>query len=731
MRKILAVLLLIMMVAGVRVYASSTIIVDDYLNGKDITRYDNYLVYYSFNASLKSPANQWGYEIAVNKDHFVIDCNTKATMEGGGYIISGHGTKKDQLMNVKVGDQVTIDWKTKKIIIARDPLLSSQFLAHRFLQTATVEYEHAIAVGYRFDEVFVNQLLELNREDQLVIDEIVGKENPTASEINQVSQLAKDIEARALSIKYLTSYSQTTEIRALWHRPNAASLKEDNLANLQAFVQEVKSLGFNTLFVETLWNGYVSYRSELMSTHPQVASFTYGEEYQNDYIAALIGECRKVGIDVHAWCHTFNGGDASYKAASIKDEWLLEDYQGLTLHPNVYGGSYFLDPSNPEVLTFLTNVFSEMIEKYDFAGLQLDYIRYDDNNYAQSPIRDSGYGLLPETRFKEAYGLTGDVRTLIKQSANLAKWNQWRQNNITNAVKVFSQTLRRLKPDIIISADVVADINNAKATCMQDWQTWVKRGYLDLLCPMIYTGSADVVEKDSLAIMKQMKNLSFLASGIAPTYYGYSLEINHDQFIATRAADGVAFFASQNVVGLADVSASIKTGVFRYPALSPLVKTSLVINHGLIGLKQYVQTAMINEAKQTMFLNYVDEMIEMDCENPADYQKLMEKMLDVQTMASAINSNFQRDFFVQELGHLIHILDVKISREMMAFGYYDPSDGERLDPSLFSYPKVKTEPEPEPEPETERGCLKIFTAPVWLFWGALMLLFRKKERGSI
>lgn len=69
-----------------------------------------------------------------------------------------------------------------------------------------------------------------------------------------------------------------------------------------------------------------------------------------------------------------------------------------------------------------------------------------------------------------------------------------------------------------------------------------------------------------------------------------------------------------------------------------------MINHGLIGLKQYVQTAMINEAKQTMFLNYVDEMIEMDCENPADYQKLMEKMLDVQTMASAINSNFQRDF---------------------------------------------------------------------------------------
>jgi uncharacterized lipoprotein YddW (UPF0748 family) len=652
--------------------AASDVVMDDILNGKDIVRQENYLVYYSYNETGRSPANQWGYEIAVNKDHFVTECATNVSMEAGGYVISGHGTKKVALQSVKVGDIVSIEWTTKRILITRDDIDSPMFLAKRNLALAIENHDAAKAGKYQIDDAAIEALIASETAKVAQIEAIAAKETPTADEISQVSVLSKETDFLTEEVIFRTSYSQNMEIRALWHRPNAAGIKEDNLENLKRFVQEVKDLGFNTLFVETYWNGFVSYRSEILETHPQVSAFSYGEEYGNDYIAALIGECKKQGIGVHAWCHTFNAGNSEHKSAAVKDAWLLENYQGLTLHPNPYGGSYYLDPSNPEVLSFLEGVFLEMAEKYDFEGIQLDYIRYYDNNYSGSPIRDSGYGEYPENKFKQEYSLTGDVRALILQSANLAKWNAWRQGNITKAVERFSKALRNLRPEIVVSADVVSSINYAKATYMQDWETWVEKGYVDMLCPMIYTGSASAVSADAAAIKNSLGNLAFLDSGIAPTYYGYSCLVNHEEIIATSIGSGLAFFASQNVVGVEDVSQSLKIGVFRTDAISPLRKASEVVSTVLESLTAYLTSAMEGQPNQDLFLNHLAEAAAMACENPEDYQNLMTKLEFISVLTPYIGSVSVRTIFKNQIDRLVDVLDIKISRELIGLGFYDP-----------------------------------------------------------
>src|SRR5690606_33501589 len=105
----------------------------------------------------------------------------------------------------------------------------------------------------------------------------------------------------------------------------------------------------------------------------------------------------------------------------------------------------------------------------NFAGIQYDYIRYYDNNFNSTPIRDSGYGENAEKKFKEAYNLNGDVRTLVKQLNYRSMWNEWRQNNISSAVARYSKKIHSVNPDLIVSAAVVSNLQNAREIYMQDW----------------------------------------------------------------------------------------------------------------------------------------------------------------------------------------------------------------------------------------------------------------------
>jgi len=716
---------------------TSSIVFSDTLNGKEITRNENFLVYYAYNSTQRSPANQWGYEISVNENNVVVEVATNVTILPNGYAISGHGTKKESLMNVMVGDIVEIDHTTLSIDIIRDQVQSSMFKAQINIEKANEHFQMAKLGFYSFDQDRVNTIISDINSKYQEMEIYAEKENITADEIETLKSINNEINSLTEDVIYMTSKSNNIEIRALWHRPNATDIKENSLNGVIKFVTKVKELGFNTLYVETLWNGFVSYRSEILETHPQLATFYYGEEYQYDYIAALIGEANKLDIDVHAWNHTFNAGNSVYKASAVKDEWLVENYQGDTLHPNAYGGSYYLDPSNEEVLDFVESVFIEMVTNYNFAGIQLDYIRYYDNNYSQAVIRDSGYGELAETKFKEKYNLEGDVRNLILNTSNRELWNQWRQDNITEAVRRLSNSLKSNDKDIVISADVVANINIAKATYMQDWKSWVDKGYIDLLCPMIYTGSSEAVYNQSIAIKNGLKNLSFLSSGIAPIYYGYSVMTNHDQVSATSLTGGSAIFASQNVIGIAAVENSLKNGLYRTTAVSPLSSSKKIVDEFVSHEINYFNQFLEGYEHLDMFIEKLEEIKNAENNNPSDYQEIKTKLEFLSDLSGYLNNEVIRLEFISRIENVIDILDIKISRELISLGFYDPTNGPRPNPDDFEYessqPVTPNDPqEPsipnDPTEEPKKGCLdfSFLNSSIVFGFGLIYLISRRK-----
>ncbi len=66
---------------------------------------------------------------------------------------------------------------------------------------------------------------------------------------------------------------------------------------------------------------------------------------------------------------------------------------------------------------------------------------------------------------------------------------------MTNLVKRVSEGIRRIKPNIEISAAVFPDPKTAAVDKGQDWSDWMKKGYLDAICPMAYSQNTDLVLK--------------------------------------------------------------------------------------------------------------------------------------------------------------------------------------------------------------------------------------------
>lgn len=687
MKKILLILMLTCLLIPFSVKAESTTIFSEQIDSIDGERFENYLVYYSDKGLDFSGANVWGYEVAVDQNDVVVESATNVKMPDGGFILSAHGTKKTGLMEVQIGDIVEVDLIAKTVEIIRDPIQSSYLRSLSNKDKANANYNFAVDNYLVFDKEAVEYELQQIDSAFQEMDTLYQASEIDAGMETQIVTLAYEIQGRTAKVTYMTTKTRTIEVRAIWHRPNATDIKEDTLQGIKSLLDKFQELGFNAIYLESFWNGFTSGRSEILDTHPNLASFTYGEEYGNDYLKAFITEANKRNIDVHAWVHTFNAGNSTYLSSAVKSEWLVENYQGLTLHPNAYGGSYYLDPSNQEVLDFVLAMLEEMMQDYEFAGIQLDYIRYYDNNFSNlSEIRDSGYNALANELFLDAYDLTGDVRTLIVDPTNRSMWFEWRQNNITNAVKYFVNNLREINPEIIISADVVGDISSARNTYMQDWLTWVRNGYIDLLCPMIYTSSNTRLDSVSETVFNQLENNTFLSSGIAAIYQGDTVEKQLEQVVITAKRGGTAIFASQNVIGSSEAEKSLKNGVYRNEAISPFEDMGNIVNIVMNFLEDLVSENLSDSTVRKMFMDHFADMKNMSVKNPGEYSELYDKVKFVRTITPYIADTVLSETVNEELSALEHVLDVRITRELITLGYFNPEiDGERPDPTIFEY----------------------------------------------
>lgn len=276
------------------------------------------------------------------------------------------------------------------------------------------------------------------------------------------------------------------EYRAMWvTRYELTSTK-----NIDELISKAVSHNFNTLFVQVCGRGTAFYDSALLPKDSSVPSF--------DPLSEVLSRAQKKNIEIHAWVNTLYVW--SNKEKPQAPEHVLNQHQNWLL---CYGqntdGSYFLNPALPEVRQHVTNICLEIAKKYPVAGVHLDYTRLPGKKFSSNDeiaCRD----------FEKKNGV--DPRALLKNKEvairlygqeeykeYLAKWDQYNRTNINILVKEISQSLAKEKPNVLLSAAVVADYELANNNYYQDWAQWLADGYVDLIVPMAYSTREDVVHK--------------------------------------------------------------------------------------------------------------------------------------------------------------------------------------------------------------------------------------------
>ena len=268
------------------------------------------------------------------------------------------------------------------------------------------------------------------------------------------------------------------EVRAVWlttlmgldwpSRP--ANNAEDTAAQkkeLCNMLDKLKAVGINTVLFQARIRSTTAYES---AYEPWDGIFTgkSGKTPLYDPLAFAIDECHKRNMECHAWVVAF----PICKVAIAKQ---LGKRALPAIQPKLCqrcGDQWMMDPGVPQTATYLANICKEIATKYNVDGIHLDYIRYPEKGI---PFNDNlTYKL---------YGNGIDKTT-------------WRKSNIDRCVRCIHDSIKKVRPWIKLSCSPIgkyADLSryssfgwNARDAVSQNAQLWLKKGWMDMLFPMMY-----------------------------------------------------------------------------------------------------------------------------------------------------------------------------------------------------------------------------------------------------
>ena len=345
------------------------------------------------------------------------------------------------------------------------------------------------------------------------------------------------------------------QVRAIWVTRWDYKKPED----VRKIINNCASMRFNVILFQVRGNGTVFYPSkiepwafELTSEGPE----TTGKDPGWDPLKVAIAEAHKRGIELHAYFNVF----PAWRSQKFppKDsgqlwwehpDWFMCDAAGRRMIPrdqeidNKRDWYSFISPGVPEVQDYIADLCEELAQNYDIDGIHYDYIRYPREIHEVA----EGY----EAREKKLGNWSFDPVSLARFSketgvaapdVNPEAWIKWRAAQITETTRKVSERVRKIKPDIIISAAVMADPEDAYKTKMQDYVTWMKKGYLDVAITMNYTGDNKTFTERCKALLSKRPKEGWVVPGMS---FGNSAEVIGQQVEITKGlkTDGFAGFA--------------------------------------------------------------------------------------------------------------------------------------------------------------------------------------------
>jgi uncharacterized lipoprotein YddW (UPF0748 family) len=345
---------------------------------------------------------------------------------------------------------------------------------------------------------------------------------------------------------------------------------EQQKTELVALLDLAVELKMNAVVFQVRSMGDAVYLSETEPSSPFVTGVT-GKALEFDPLKFLIDEAHARGILVHAW---FNPYRATH--ASIKDELPathVSKRHSDWLRP--YSTYNMLDPGLPEVRSYLSDVVSDVVRRYDVDG-----VHFDDYFY---PYLDANQTDFPDSATFDAYKNGG---------GKLAKAD-WRRKNVDDLIQLVSAEIKKTKPHVMFGIspfgiwkpdDISIKGTSAYDTLYADSRKWLQEGWVDYMTPQLYWSTTKAGQEFAILLKwwnNENKKKRHLWVGVAPykvgdeKYPDYSLKEMETQVGMTRTllndnAGTIHFRAlslASNKHGLRD---HMREKVYRGNSLIPL-----------------------------------------------------------------------------------------------------------------------------------------------------------------
>jgi uncharacterized lipoprotein YddW (UPF0748 family) len=276
----------------------------------------------------------------------------------------------------------------------------------------------------------------------------------------------------------------TNELRGVW-MTNIDSEVLFSRAALEPALNKLADLNFNTVY-PTIWNwGYTLFPSRVaqrvtgyrQGLYPDLEFTGRQEALENaqgdrDMLKELIEIAHGRGLKVIPWFEFGYMAPADSALATRHPDWLTQKQDGSLVTPEGDHQRVWLNPFHPEVQSFILELIDEVSANYDIDGFQVD-------DHMGLPF---AYGYDPYTvnLYKQEH-----EGKLPPMEANDPEWTRWRADKITEFMGRAFTTLKTNRPRAVMSVSPNPHVF-AYEYYLQDWDTWVKKGYAEEIIIQLY-----------------------------------------------------------------------------------------------------------------------------------------------------------------------------------------------------------------------------------------------------
>ena len=218
----------------------------------------------------------------------------------------------------------------------------------------------------------------------------------------------------------------------------------------------IREAGFN-VYMPTVWQGRGTvWPSKYAHWDTQLAD---RQKLNFDPLRYLIQEAHKLGIEVHPWF------TLTLRQSDIFPEFAL---------PGTPKQAF--DVHNPQFRELMSKLVEEVVTEYDVDGVNLDYVRAIGLCFNATCQED----------YKKKYDRSLEADSLVFKvlPGTVPSLIEYQETAVTSLVRTISETVKKKKPHVLISADVFA--GHAPLTQGQNSISWVNDGLLNVIFRMDY-----------------------------------------------------------------------------------------------------------------------------------------------------------------------------------------------------------------------------------------------------